>query len=170
MIFINLANIRYKAWLQIFAWLDNGNFKIVELSPRSFGSLLTKSIKSNSMCKVFMICIAMFLSMATSAQDSTVVRIARLQIDSTRLELYKAILKEEIEAALRIEPGVLALYSVADKNNPNQITVFEIYASDSAYRSHILTPHFLKYKTSTKDMVLHLDLSEHQPVLLRTKQ
>jgi len=108
--------------------------------------------------------------MTTSAQDSTVVRIARLQIDSTRLDLYKEILKEEIEAALRVEPGVLALYSVAEKNNPDHITIFEIYASDSAYRAHILTPHFLKYKTSTKDMVLHLDLSEHQPVLLRSKK
>lgn len=122
------------------------------------------------MYKIILICLGMCVLMDSAAQDSTVVRIARLQIDSTRLELYKELLKEEIEAALRLEPGVLALYSVADKHNPDRITVFEIYASDAAYRSHILTPHFLKYKTSTKDMVLHLDLSEHVPVILSNKK
>jgi len=112
----------------------------------------------------------MFLAMSTNAQDSTVVRIARLQIDPSQVEQYKAILKEEIEAAVRIEPGVLSLYAVADKNNPAQITVFEIYASDAAYRSHILTPHFLKYKTSTKEMVKSLELSENEPIWLGTKK
>ena len=122
------------------------------------------------MSKILLICMVMFLAMSTNAQDSTVVRIARLQIDPSQVEQYKAILKEEIEAAVRVEPGVLSLYAVADKNNPAQITVFEIYASDSAYRSHILTPHFLKYKTSTKEMVKSLELSENEPIWLGTKK
>ena len=122
------------------------------------------------MSKILLICMVMFLAMSTNAQDSTVVRIARLQIDPSQVEQYKAILKEEIEAAVRIEPGVLSLYAVADKNNPAQITVFEIYASDAAYRSHILTPHFLKYKTSTKEMVKSLELSVNEPIWLGTKK
>ena len=122
------------------------------------------------MSKILLICMVMFLAMSTNAQDSTVVRIARLQIDPNKVEQYKAILKEEIEAAVRIEPGVLSLYAVADKNNPAQITVFEIYASDAAYRSHILTPHFLKYKTSTKEMVKSLELSVNEPIWLGTKK
>ena len=122
------------------------------------------------MSKILLICMVMFLAMSTNAQDSTVVRIARLQIDPNKVEQYKAMLKEEIEAAVRIEPGVLSLYAVADKNNPAQITVFEIYASDAAYRSHILTPHFLKYKTSTKEMVKSLELSENEPIWLGTKK
>ena len=122
------------------------------------------------MSKILLICMVIFLAMSTNAQDSTVVRIARLQIDPSQVEQYKAILKEEIEAAVRIEPGVLSLYAVADKNNPAQITVFEIYSSDAAYRSHILTPHFLKYKTSTKEMVKSLELSVNEPIWLGTKK
>jgi len=51
------------------------------------------------MSKILLICMVMFLAMSTNAQDSTVVRIARLQIDPSQVEQYKAILKEEIEAA-----------------------------------------------------------------------
>jgi len=55
----------------------------------------------------------------TSGQvKSQVVRLAKLQIDSTQLKNYKAILKEEIETSMRVELGILTLYSVLEKNNP----------------------------------------------------
>jgi len=106
----------------------------------------------------------------TLAQDKNlVVRIARLVIDSARLESYKAALKEHAGIAVRVEPGVLNLYAVYEKNNPTHVTVFEIYASDEAYKAHLLTPHFLKYKTGTKDMVKSLELVETVPIALETK-
>ena len=46
------------------------------------------------------------------------VRVAEIGIDPAQLEPYKAAVKEQIEAAVRLEPGVLALYSVTDKENP----------------------------------------------------
>ena len=105
-----------------------------------------------------------------SAQDKNlVVRIARLQIDSAQMEAYKAALKEHAETAVRVEPGVLNLYAVYEKNNPTHVTVFEIYANEAAYKAHLQTPHFLKYKTSTKDMVKSLELIETVPIALETK-
>jgi quinol monooxygenase YgiN len=98
-----------------------------------------------------------------------VVRIARLVIDSTQLDAYKAALKLHAETALKAEPGVLNLYAVYEKNNPTHITVFEIYANEAAYKSHLLTPHFLKYKNGTKDMVKSLELVETVPIALQTK-
>ncbi|MEP7232190.1 MAG: antibiotic biosynthesis monooxygenase [Ginsengibacter sp.] len=69
-------------------------------------------------------------------------RLAKIVIDSTQLESYKALLKEEIEISVRAEPGVLSLYAVSEKDNPTQITILEIYADSAAYRSHIQTLHF----------------------------
>ncbi len=93
------------------------------------------------------------------------VRLAKLVIDPTQLEQYNALLKEEIEASVKLEPGVLTLYAVADKNRPDHITILEIYADADAYKKHIQTPHFLKYKNGTKDMVKSLELTEttHYP-------
>jgi len=93
------------------------------------------------------------------------VRLAKLQIDSVQLESYKALLKEEIEMSMRIEPGVLTLYAVSEKNAPTRITILEIYADTSAYKSHLQSPHFIKYKNGTKEMVKSLELVETIPLL-----
>jgi 4-carboxymuconolactone decarboxylase len=97
--------------------------------------------------------------------NKQLVRLAKLVIDLAQLESYNAFLKEEIETSVRVEPGVLTLYAVAEKNNPTHITILEIYANDEAYKKHIQTPHFLKYKNGTKDMVKSLELVEAIPLI-----
>jgi len=98
-------------------------------------------------------------------QNKQMVRIAKLIIDDKQLDSYKAVLKEEIEASVRLEPGVITLYAVSEKNNPTHFTILEIYADSSAYKSHLQTPHFIKYKTATKDMVKALELVEADPLI-----
>jgi len=100
------------------------------------------------------------------AQEKTqMVRLAKLVIDSIQLEKYKTSLKEEIEASVQLEPGVLTLYAVAEKNNPTHITILEIYADTVSYKAHLQTPHFIKYKNGTKDMVKSLELVETIPLV-----
>jgi quinol monooxygenase YgiN len=103
------------------------------------------------------------------AMQGRVVRVAKLKIDAAQLENYKAALKEEIETSVRVEPGVLALYAVSEKDNPTHITVFEIYADTNAYTAHLETPHFKKYKTTTQEMVKSLELVETVPIFLGAK-
>ncbi|CCG98198.1 antibiotic biosynthesis monooxygenase [Fibrella aestuarina BUZ 2] len=97
--------------------------------------------------------------------NNQLVRLARLVIDSTQLNRYNALLKEESETSVRVEPGVLTLYAVAEKKRPNHITILEIYADSAAYKAHLQTPHFIKYKTGTKDMVRSLELVETIPLV-----
>jgi quinol monooxygenase YgiN len=98
------------------------------------------------------------------------VRVAEIDIDPAQLEDYKTAVKEQVEAALRLEPGVLALYSMADKENPSHVTVFEIYADAAAYKSHLETAHFKNYKITTQNMVKSLKLRETVPILLAVKR
>jgi quinol monooxygenase YgiN len=106
----------------------------------------------------------------TFAQDKKqIVRLANLQIDSAQLENYKRLLKEEIETSVRIEPGVISLNAVYEKNNPTHITIFEIYANNDAYNAHRESPHFKKYKSLTKEMVKSLELTEAVPIILEAK-
>ncbi|MDX8500343.1 putative quinol monooxygenase [Mesorhizobium sp. VK4C] len=98
-----------------------------------------------------------------------IVRIAELEIDPDRIDSFKALLAEEIEAAVRSEPGVLFLHAVAVKGAPEMVRVIECYADQSAYQAHLTTPHFLKYKTQTADMVRSLRLIETEPIALRAK-
>ena len=97
---------------------------------------------------------------AGTGVDEQMVRLAKLVIDDAQLDAYKAALAEEIEASVRLEPGVLTLYAVSEKARPTHFTILEIYASRVAYEKHIQTPHFLKYKTGTAQMVKSLELVE----------
>ncbi len=115
---------------------------------------------------LFILLFVITISNELFAQEKTqMVRLAKLVIDSAQLELYNFYLKEELEVSLKNEPGVLTLYAVSEKNNPTRITILEIYASEDAYKKHIQTPHFLKYKNGTKDMVKSLELIETIPLL-----
>jgi quinol monooxygenase YgiN len=97
------------------------------------------------------------------------VRIAELEINPAQIEAYKAAVTEEIEASIRIEAGVLAIYSVALKENPTHLRFFEIYADENAYRQHIESPHFKKYVDVTKSMITARRLFETEPLSLSTK-
>ena len=102
---------------------------------------------------------------AAAQTNKQLVRLARLEIYPAQLESYKAAIKEHIETALRVEPGVLTLYAVAEKAHPTHITMLEIYASEAAYQAHLKTPHFLKYKSGTQQMVKSLELVETEPLV-----
>src|SRR5882672_920704 len=97
------------------------------------------------------------------------VQVAEIEIDPAQLHAYKAAVTEQIETATRVEPGVLVLYAVSEKDNPAHLRVFEIYRDVEAYRSRLETAHFKKYKTTTAKMVKSLKLVQTTPIMLGTK-
>src|SRR5690606_4074276 len=90
--------------------------------------------------------------------DNMMIRIAEIEIEPSYLDEYIAILKEEAEASVRLEPGVISIYPMFHKENPNQVRILEIYADEEAYKTHLQTPHFKHYKTATANMVKSLKL------------
>jgi len=99
------------------------------------------------------------------APEKNLVRLSKITVDPAQLERYNAFLEEEIEASMRLEPGVLTLYAVSEKEHPNKVTILEIYADQDAYKSHIQTPHFQKYKQGTLQMVQELELVDSTPLI-----
>ena len=90
--------------------------------------------------------------------NNQMVRLAKIKVDPLQVDKYNLALKEQMTTAVREEPGVLTYYAVADKIDPSQITILEIYADTAAYKKHIETTHFKKYKETVKDMVKSLEL------------
>ena len=108
---------------------------------------------------VLFFCIGLIISFNSNAQiNNNMYRIAKIKVDINQLEKYKVALKEQMNTAIKLEPGVLSYTVVADKKDLSLITIIEVYANLEAYQSHILTPHFKKYKDAVKDMVLSLEL------------
>ncbi|MEZ2444967.1 carboxymuconolactone decarboxylase family protein [Chitinophaga sp. RCC_12] len=91
-------------------------------------------------------------------EPDMMVRISEIEIVPEYLEEYTSILKAEAAASVKIEPGVIAIFPMFQQLNPTQLRIIEIYADKAAYRSHLQTPHFQHYKTSTLKMVKSLKL------------
>lgn len=90
--------------------------------------------------------------------EQLMIRVAELSIDPDYLQQYLSILKEEAAASVRLEPGVICIYPMFEKENPTKVRILEVYTSEAAYEKHLQTPHFKKYKSSTLNMVKSLKL------------
>lgn len=93
-----------------------------------------------------------------------IVRLSKIEVYPEHLEEYMKYASEVGEVSLRTEPGVLTMYAMSEKDNPCRITILETYASREAYKRHIASPHFRKYKEGTLHMVKSLTLSDQTPV------
>ncbi len=97
-------------------------------------------------------------------QADGIVRLSRVEVYAEYLSAYMAYAKEVGEISLRTEPGVLTMYAMSQQDNPCLITIMETYASQEAYRRHIASAHFQKYKQGTLKMVKSLSLDDQTPL------
>lgn len=93
-----------------------------------------------------------------------IVRLSKIEVYPQYLDEYMKYAAEVGEISLRTEPGVLTMYAVSEKENPCMVTILETYASQEAYKSHIASEHFQKYKQGTLHMAKSLVLSDQTPL------
>ena len=110
-------------------------------------------------CLSLLLLLFSFNSM-TAQNGEMLVRISEIEIHPDYLEEYKEILRKEAEASVRLEPGVISIFPMFEKEDSTQVRILEIYADREAYESHLKTPHFLEYKTTTLKMVKSLQLKD----------
>ena len=91
-------------------------------------------------------------------QEKMMVRISEIEIDSNYLDEYNKILMEEAVASVQLEEGVIAIFPMYQVDDPTQVRILELYKNDASYKSHLQTPHFKHYKSSTLHMVKSLKL------------
>src|SRR3954453_21773729 len=97
-------------------------------------------------------------------EQGMLIRISEIQVDADSLQEYTAILKEEAEASVRLEPGVVAIFPMHQKETRTVVRILEISASREAYEAHLKTPHFQHYKTTTLKMVKSLKLVDMEAI------
>lgn len=97
-------------------------------------------------------------------QTDGIIRLSHIEVYPEYLAEYLEYAKQVGEIFLRTEPGVLTMYAVQEKENPCIITILETYASQEAYRKHIASKHFQRYKQGTLKMVKDLKLIDQTAV------
>ena len=97
-------------------------------------------------------------------QADGIVRLSRVEVYPEYVGEYLKYAKQVGETSLRTEPGVLTMYAMQEKDNPNIVTILETYTSGEAYRKHIASEHFQHYKQGTLNMVKDLKLIDQTVV------
>lgn len=97
------------------------------------------------------------------AEDG-ILRYSVIEIIPDYLDEYLPFALEVGEISMKTEPGVLAMYPTVSKEDSCKVTILEIYSSQDAYKSHISSPHFQKYKQGTLHMVKSLQLLYQNPL------
>lgn len=97
-------------------------------------------------------------------QPDGIVRLSKIKVNPEYLDEYMKFAVEVGTISLQTEPGVLTMYAVADKDDPCNITILETYSSQEAYKQHIASEHFQKYKQGTLHMVDSLVLDDVEPL------
>ena len=95
-----------------------------------------------------------FAGTALAEEKAPRVNMAEIVLKPECRDAFLDAVREEMRESLRVEPGVIALYMVADAEDPNKPTFFDMYTDDAAYDAHCATPHFKKYIETTKEMAV----------------
>ena len=109
-----------------------------------------------------MIFMGVALTMAKEVvQDNNggmIVRISEIEVYPEYLDEYLDYAKEVAQKSVEQEKDVISIYPMAVIKNNTKIRILEIYRNQEAYKNHIASPHFQKYKQGTLHMVKSLDL------------
>lgn len=90
--------------------------------------------------------------------NGMIVRISEIEVYPEYLDEYLSYAKEVAEDSVKNEKDVISIYPMAIIKDNTQIRILEIYRNQEAYKKHIESPHFKKYKQSTLHMVKNLNL------------
>ena len=130
--------------------------------------MIRKTLSSAFLCVLLSSSAVMAAGTAASTADpyaGNIVRLSKITVDPEQVEAYKVFAAEVGRESMKTEPGVRVLYSVQEKKDPTKFTILEIYEDDAAYRHHIGTAHFKKYKEGTIKMVRELELIDCNPLV-----
>lgn len=96
---------------------------------------------------------------------SMIFRISEVEVYPQFAEDYLPFAAEVAMSSVANEPGVVSIFPMRDKKDPCFFRIVEIYADEEAYKEHIASAHFKRYKAGTLHMVKNLALLDHEPLV-----
>ena len=109
------------------------------------------------------------LTMSLSTQAAPIIRIFEMQIRPESVQKFTELGKNNIRQSVNTEQGVLGMYVMTDKADPNKFYVVEAYADETAYQAHRASPHFQAWLNGAKEMIVSRKMIETNPVVFGSK-
>ena len=127
------------------------------------------------MRKLLFALLAMVMTMGVSHSamaaetGQPIMRIFEFVIAPDQIAAFMEAGRQNLEASVRDEPGVISMYCVTDKTDPTKLYVVEVYRDQAAYEAHIKTPHFTRFVSEIQGKVVSRRVIETNPAFLGAK-
>lgn len=105
----------------------------------------------------------------TTEENAPIMRIFEFVIAPSDVKPFLEAGQKNIETSVQSEPGVLSMYCAIDKSDPNKLYVVEIYRDQTAYQSHVESPHFKAFSEAIRGKVISQEVTQTRPVNLGAK-
>lgn len=93
------------------------------------------------------------LTISTMAHTAPLFNIFELGVKPRQTAAYDEVGRHNITTSVGKETGTLSMYSVKQKDNPDMAYMFEIYADDTAYRTHIQSPQYKAFLQKSPELL-----------------
>ena len=77
--------------------------------------------------------------------------LAPLQVKGEYKDQFVKAMLDDAKSSVNNEPGCLRFDVIQDAKEANRIWVYEVYEDEEAFQSHLNSPHFFKWRETTKD-------------------
>ena len=77
--------------------------------------------------------------------------IAPIQVKKGFKEQFVEEMIADGKGSVTNEPGCLRFDIVQDTHDPDRIWLYEVYRDEAAFEAHKQTPHFIRWRDTTKD-------------------
>ena len=85
---------------------------------------------------------------------------AELEINPDQKGAFLQRLMRHRASCLETEEGCLRFDVLLPKDAENRVVLYEVYATEAAFDTHRVTPHFLAYRKDIEGMVISRKISE----------
>ena len=99
-----------------------------------------------------------------------ITRLFKLVVNPDRKDDYNAVGVNNLTTSHKVEPGTLAMYSTHVPDDPTCCYVFEVYADDDAYNTHVASAHFQAFAKMAGEVLTDRAVYQLKPQLLVEKE
>jgi quinol monooxygenase YgiN len=89
-----------------------------------------------------------------NAHSGPFVVIAEFEVKPDRLERFLELARTDASQSVANEPGCHQFDVTLDREQPNRVVLYEVYADAAAFDAHVETPHLKAFRAGIEDLIV----------------
>jgi quinol monooxygenase YgiN len=89
-----------------------------------------------------------------NARSGRFVIIAEFEVKPGQLEQFLALASTDASQSVAREPGCHQFDVTLDREQPNRVVLYEVYADEAAFDAHLETPHLAAFRAGIESLIV----------------